>query len=310
VNQEVLAIDIGGTNIRGAVIDQRGQIKHQARQASGFSNLPITNPLLTNRAILQEICDFIHEMLKNHRTTNKVGVGFPGFIEHTSGLLIASPNLPTLISFPLAERLSQLSGKVVSVHNDGLCAAVGEFHFGVGSTINTHSLLHCTLGTGIGGGLVLQDQPYVGENGMALELGHIKVESPGLACGCGTSGCLETRASATAVMKEYLRQTGEQRPALAIYEQAQSGDETASAILKQAGNYLGFGIAQAVTLLDIRHISIGGGLANAWPLLEPAIQEALSEKLYPALHSRVQVHQSMLMDDAGILGAAVLANQM
>ena len=308
MSHEVLAIDIGGTNIRGAIVDQQGYIHEQIRQKSNFTDFPHTDPTITNQLIIHQICTFITSLIGSQNTIKKVAVGFPGFIHQPSGILIASPNIPSLIDYPLADQLSRTSGYEVTVYNDGLCAAVGEFHFGVGFTSKMASLLHCTLGTGIGGGLVLQGKPYTGERGMALELGHVKVEAHGRSCGCGSRGCLETRASASAVVADYKQHTGQQKQAKEIYECALRGDKTASVVIQRAGWYLGLGIAQAATLLDIGHFSIGGGLANAWPLLEPAIHEALSDKLFPAQRSQIRIHKSKCMDDAGILGAVILAN--
>ncbi len=307
MNQVVLAMDIGGTNMRAAIVDRQGCILEQSRQPSDFAHLPIDDPEATNQIIIDQICAFISTMINQHSPINQVSIGFPGFIRSNSNVLLASPNIPTLIHYPLADAINRQSGLAVSIQNDGLCAAVGEFYFGIGAQISANSLFHITLGTGIGAGLVLQGKPYAGETGMALEFGHIKIESAGRTCGCGSRGCLETRASATAIIKDYELCTGRKCQAEAIFQYAAGGQKTALKIIKQAGWYLGLGIAQAATLLDIRHYSISGGLANAWRLLKPAIQEALVENLSPAQRSQITIHQSLCMDDAGILGAAVLA---
>jgi len=300
-------MDIGGTNMRAAIINSAGEILAQDRQPSHFSELPIDDPQVTNKTITSQICHFITKMCSKPNAPQQVGIGFPGFIRGTTGVLLSSPNMPTLNNFPLAEVISRETGLAVTIQNDGLCAAVGEYHFGVGRCIDESSLLHITLGTGIGGGLVLQGKPYSGETGMALEFGHIKIEATGLVCGCGSSGCLETRASATAVINNYQQRTGLKRQAKEIFGLARDADKNALEVLQQAGWFLGCGIAQAATLLDIGHYSIGGGLANAWLLLEPSIQNALGEKLFSAQRAQVHIHHSQCLDDAGILGAAMLA---
>jgi len=306
LSRDVLAIDIGGTNMRGAVVDHRGCLHRLDSQPSGFAKLPVTDLITSNQIITNRICSFIDSLLGEQTVIMNVGIGFPGFIHGQTGVIIASPNIPSLLNYPLAETLSRLSGYQVTVHNDGLCAAVGEYHFGIGTRIHSNNLLHSTLGTGIGGGLVLGGKPYSGESGMALEFGHIKVEYPGRACGCGSSGCLETRASATAVVYDYKQRTGRDQTAKENFQLAAGTDRTAREVIERAGWFLGLGIAQAASLLDVGHYSIGGGLANAWSLLEPAIHTALAEKLFAAQYSQIRIHKSLCMNDAGILGAALL----
>jgi len=309
LSRDILAIDIGGTNMRGAIVDHQGCLHRLDCQPSGFAKLPVTDLTTSNQIITNRICSFIDSLIGKQTVIRKIGIGFPGFIHGHNGVIIASPNIPSLLNYPLAGTLSRLSGYQVTVHNDGLCAAVGEYHFGIGTRIDSDSLLHSTLGTGIGGGLILGGKPYSGESGMALEFGHIKVEYPGQACGCGSSGCLETRASATAVVRDYKQRCGHIRTAEQIFQLATDSDKTAREVIAQAGWFLGIGIAQTACILDVGHYSIGGGLANAWSLLEPAIHAALAEKLFAAQCSQIHIHKSLCMDEAGILGAALLANE-
>jgi glucokinase len=234
------------------------------------------------------------------------GIGFPGFFKGDSGVLTASPNLPYLHDFPLASRLSEVLGMPVFACNDAMLAALGEHRFGAGKGLR--NLLHLTLGTGIGGGLVLDGRPYAGESGMAMEIGHLRVERDGRLCGCGGHGCLEAYASATAVAARFRELSGEAcEDARAVYRLAKEGNPDARRVFIEAGGFLGRGIAEAVKLLDVGHVSISGGLSHAWDMLYPSMLEAVDAGLIVPQKTRVAIMPSTLGDDAGLLGAAVYA---
>ncbi|WP_018293743.1 ROK family protein [Mariprofundus ferrooxydans] len=293
----ILAADIGGTNIRTAVVDSDGTLLHEHNVTARLSD-----PDLSADAIITIIADLLRPMLKHHITA--VGLGFPGFFRGDSGILAASPNLPNISELALADRLHEALDLPVAVQNDALCAALGEHQFGAGR--GSQNLLHMTLGTGIGGGLILNNRAWSGEFGMAMEIGHLRVAEERL-CGCGLHGCLETYASATAVCRLYQEETGEQHSAEAIYQLAVAGDQQAKTIIEQAGHYLGAAIAEAIKLLDIHNVTISGGLTGAWPLLHPALVKTLDERLIPPLRSTVNVYRTTLGDHAGLLGASVIA---
>jgi len=194
------------------------------------------------------------------------------------------------------------------MQNDALCAAIGEHRFGAGK--GRPNLLHITLGTGIGGGLILNNTPYTGENGMAMEFGHLSVEYDDSArsCGCGSKGCVEAYASATAISARYFEVSGIKADSKDIYARASQGDHTAKEIIESAGRYLGMAIAEAVKLLDIHSVTISGGLSGAWPLLHPAVTSSLEANLIPPLKGKINVLRSTLDDNAGLLGAAALVS--
>lgn len=293
----ILAADIGGTNVRAAAIDSDGTVLHEQRVTARLSE-----PGLSAEAIITIITDLLHPMLKYNITA--VGLGFPGFFRGDSGILAASPNLPNISELALADRLHETIGIPVAAQNDALCAAVGEHQFGAGR--GSQNLLHITLGTGIGGGLILNNRAWSGEYGMAMEIGHLHVADERL-CGCGLRGCLEAYASATAISNRYQEETGAQQSAAAIYQLAVAGDQQAKTIIEQAGHYLGTAIAEAIKLLDIHNVTISGGLTGAWPLLHPALIKTLNERLIPPLRNSVNVYQTTLGDHAGLLGASVIA---
>ncbi|MDQ6967538.1 MAG: ROK family protein, partial [Mariprofundaceae bacterium] len=198
MNNVVLAADIGGTNIRAAVIDKAGNIYDEKRLQVHFSDGNVTES-----NVIQTLTDFFNVFIKRQPEIKAVGIGFPGFFIGNSGVLASSPNLPNLHNFKLAHMLSYVLNLPVTAQNDALCAAIGELHFGAAKGLE--NLLHITLGTGVGGGLVLNHTPYTGEGGMAMEFGHLRVchDTSAHLCGCGGHGCVEAYASASAVASHY-----------------------------------------------------------------------------------------------------------
>jgi len=298
----VLGVDVGGTNIRLAIVDAQGQIGERSSKQTDLSRLD-------GRDAAQHVLDTLSEamlpMLEKHPQITAIGIGFPGFFDNKTGRMIASPNIPGLRDFALADALNKRLQRTIYVQNDASLAALGEFHFGAVQGLN--SLLHLTLGTGIGGGLILNGKMYGGDGGMAMEIGHMHIAPEGRICGCGNTGCLETYASATAVSERYFEQTGKQLSAREICLLAKQNDQQALTIVQEAGHYLGRAIAETVKLLDVRHVSISGGLSQAWPLLFPALSQALEKHLIPPLRGQIHVRHSILNDDVGILGAATFA---
>ncbi len=296
---QVLGVDVGGTNIRTALISPSGKILQQHRSQLDLAASGATAEQLL-ATLVAEIAPQLHH-------AQAVGIGFPGFFRGQSGVLAASPNLPALREFPLTGALSERLHCTVEAQNDALCAALGELHFGVAK--NCDNLLHITLGTGVGGGLVLHGQAFYGEGGMACEFGHLRVDHSHDArlCGCGQYGCLETMASATAICQRYHAITGKKLSAQAIGQLAEAGNEVAQMVFQQAGEALGIAIAETVKLLDVRHVSISGGVSNSWELLAPSLRASLEARLLPPQKHTINIMRSTLDDQGGILGAASLA---
>jgi len=308
-----LALDVGGTHIRLAVVDGAGHIHARRKYKASLSRLKTSSGEKAGEKILEILTASITEMRAKHPDIQTAGIGFPGFFRQQTGSLASSPNIPQLVEFPLAERLSRALILPVFVQNDATLTALGEFRFGAGKGLD--SLLHLTLGTGIGGGLVLNGVPYFGEGGLAMEIGHLCVASagnrPAKICGCGGTGCLETYASAPAVAARYADISGcPGIDAKDVYLRAKKNDARARQALEEAGNYLGYAIAQAIKLLDVHHISISGGLAGAWDILAPSLLKSMDAHLIPPLKGMATIHPSRLGDDAGLLGAAALALSM
>jgi len=298
----VLAADVGGTNMRAAIVAADGTII-----GNQSSHIEIGDRSLDADSLVERLAGFFSGIIASAPAVSAIGIGFPGFFVGNTGLLTSSPNLPNLANLPISERLANALQLPVYAQNDALCAAIGEHRFGAGR--GASSLLHITLGTGIGGGLILNGLPYAGEGGMAMEFGHMRIVrgSEARPCGCGGKGCLEAHASATAVATRYAEITGTQTDSRDIYDRALAGDRNAGAIIETAGGYLGMAIAEAVKLLDVHTVTVSGGLTGAWQIFQPAMMDALNSNLIPPLKNRVHVLASTLNDNAGLLGAATLA---
>ena len=299
----VLAADVGGTNIRAAVIDPDGSIRKEQRVQADLSAADVSED-----DVIDALESALSGLIGDEKSITAIGIGFPGFFRGDSGIIASSPNIPALWDFALAEALAVRMKLPVSVQNDGLCAAIGEHQFGVGE--ERSNLLHITLGTGIGCGLILNNQPFTGDNGMAMEFGHLCVHTGDKArlCGCGNHGCVEAYASATAISSRYATQSGQNRDAASIYELACQSNKAAINVFEEAGMYLGLAIAEAVKLLDIHLVSISGGLTGAWPLLHAPLISALEANLISPHRGKVIVRRSSLNDNAGLRGAAVIAH--
>lgn len=302
----VLAADIGGTNIRMGIVDPHGHIAAESRVQADLSLHDATSQAAAETHVLRVLAEAFRPQIDAHQI-EQAGIGFPGFFHSSTGLLASSPNLPLLRDFALAARLTDALGIDVVVENDALCAAIGEQKFGAGQ--GCANLLHITLGTGIGSGLILNHIPYSGEHGMAMEFGHLCIEHhDGRLCGCGNFGCVEAYASASALIKRFNEICKcEISDAKTIFEQAREGHACAVTITHEAGMYLGMAIAEAVKLLDVTTITISGGLTGGWDILYPELVRELNENLIPPLKGRVEVRRTRLNDLGGLLGAAAIA---
>jgi glucokinase len=169
------------------------------------------------------------------------------------------------------------------------------------------NLIYLGLGTGVGGGLILNGQPFQGQHGVAMEVGHIIVKPQGRQCGCGNLGCMEQYASASGVAITYFESTGQRYHAGEIANRAKTGDQAAIAAYALAGASLAQALAHILKVIDVTEVVIGGGMSAAWSLMQPAFQQQLEQDLIPALRGKVNVHTSNMGDQAGVIGAAMLA---
>ncbi|MBU7006267.1 ROK family protein [Phosphitispora fastidiosa] len=308
----VIGIDLGGTNIKGALLDLDGGIIEK-REIPTLAN---AGP----EAVAGRIAGMITELEAAVRDTGKsvagVGIGVPGQPERSTGEVIFAPNLYWR-NVPLVKYLRRYTGLPVFLENDANVAALGEQWRGAGQ--GSANMVMVTIGTGIGGGIVLDGRLYTGSNGAAGELGHAVIEPAGPQCSCGRRGCLETLTSATAMVRmarEALDRgvktelsKEENLEARDIIMAAQAGDRLALDIVEKAAYYLGIGLGNIINILNPDTIVIGGGVSRAGELLfEPLCRNARANCLDCA-GSIVRIVPAQLGNDAGFVGAAKLVLQ-
>lgn len=299
-----LGIDVGGTNLRMGVFDGL-QLLHQQRIQADFSQLCQHQPEHALALIIDMLAQQIASILQQFPQIERLGIGFPGFIDPLSQAVVQSPNLPGLHHAQIAPLLSQRIQRPVHIDNDALCAAYAEYHL---AQLNSpDSLMYIGLGTGIGGGMIYRGVPFPGEHGVAMEFGHIIVQPAGRVCGCGNRGCVEQYASAGGIMQNYRLSTGKNLTALQIAQQAEQGQVAAQQALADAGQYLAIAIAHAAKIVDIKHWILGGGVMQAHQWIVPALQHQLELDLIPVLRGQLVIRVSQSDDIAGMLGAALLA---
>jgi len=301
----IFAADLGGTHLRAATVDQEGRIHSRFKQ-----NTP---QVADANAIVDAIVSAVREFQKAAEIS-AVSLVVPGTVKVEEGAVVKAPNLPCLDGFPLAAALTDQLDLPAILENDANAAAVGEMW--QGAAVGCHTIICVTLGTGVGGGIILDGKLWRGVDGSAAEIGHMCVDPfGGVACTCGSRGCLEVFASATAIVRmtreasprypDSVLQGNEDRTAEMIFEAGQQGDELALEIFRRMGVYLGIGIANLINILNPEIIVIGGGVVNGWELFEKHMHQQVEERAFPLL--RVKIARAKCGDDAGLLGAARLA---
>jgi glucokinase len=298
----VIAADLGGTNLRSAAVNESGEILYR-------TNAPTPRP-----GTPAAVADLIGRLAEDCRANAgaeaaSFGIAVPAILEASCGHIFISPNLPLLNGSCFGDLIAARTGLKISVENDANAAAIGE-HW-LGASRGTANSLCVTLGTGVGGGLILEGQLYRGSIGTAGEIGHICVEKDGLPCGCGSRGCLEQYASATAIAR-MARERGVSLPegssgSAAVYEAAKAGNADAADVFRIAAEYLGLALAGLVNVLNPEAIVIGGGAAAAWDLFSGPLTAELESRAFGPPTEGLRVVRAMLGDDAGLLGAARIA---
>jgi glucokinase len=314
MDRVVIGVDIGGTNLRAALIDRNGKIvSRKSRSSDAKKGIEY---------VMENLISLLTEIIEDE-TISGIGIGIPGIIDVDNGILTQAPNISEVKNYPIKENLIHELGSAidVTIENDANCAALGEWWLGAGKHAN--SLIILTLGTGLGGGIILNGELWRGINGMAGEIGHMTIDPCGPKCNCGNFGCLESFASAEAIrrmVKEGLRNkalntilrneikrvTIHNIPEI-VGKAAKMGDKFSHEIWKTVGKALGIAIANLTNLLNVEMIIIGGGLSNSCELfISSAMIEAKKRGLRAPMEN-VEIKKCELGDDAGLLGAAYLA---
>jgi glucokinase len=239
----------------------------------------------------------------------------PGTVDNQNAVVVQAPNLPSLTNFPLKAVLEERFGWPVLLENDANAAAVGEMW--LGAARGCRDVVSVTLGTGVGGGVILDGKLWRGAHGSAGEIGHTTVDPfSGLKCKCGNVGCLELFASATAIVRmtrENLPQfpqsvlNREELTAERVYDAGREGDELALSVFKRFGTYLGIGLANLINIIDPEIIVIAGGAVNGWDLFACDMRREVNERAVRVTAQQVKIAAAECGDNAGLLGAARLA---
>lgn len=309
-----IGIDLGGTNCRGALVDSTGRILASRRMKTRM-DLGLEN-------FLDRMLAFCRELGSSGASASipvdALGIGVPGIIS-SDGVVRVSPNLPALDNAPLAKLLSERLELPVNLVNDANAIAWGEGLFGAGRQFS--SFLVVTLGTGVGGGLLLDRQLWEGLDGMAGEVGHMMVEPAGRPCGCGSRGCLEQYASATGIVKtvrlameagesSLLSSTpGGKLNSHRVGMAAREGDSVALAAMAEAGRRLGQVLGGIANLLNLDGVVVTGGASESFDLMEPEMTAELHRRAFAIVADRLRIVRGELGDNAGILGAAAIMDR-
>ena len=308
-----LVVDLGGTKIITAVVFPDGSVVSR--------NYCLTLANEGPEAVINRVLSGIDEVLAKTRikTSNLCGLGIAaaGIIDTTNGVIKTSPNLPGWCDIPLRDILANELGIAVYIINDASAAALGEHRFGAGKGVD--NLIYLTVSTGIGGGIIIAGELYLGTDGCAGELGHMTIESQGPKCNCGNSGCLEVLASGTAMAKEAKRRLGQGEvssiltlvdgmpgdiTAKTVAMAAKQGDALACDVVARTANYLGIGLANLINIFNPDVIVIGGGVSKIGEMLLKPAREVAKKKAFQMPAQTVRILRARLGDNAGIIGAA------
>jgi glucokinase len=313
VASNTIGIDVGGTKVLGGVVNASGEILTTARRDT---------PREGGRALTQTIADVANELLSAY-PVESIGVSAAGFISSDRQTILATPNIAGWNGVNLDKELTQILGKRIVLENDANAAAWGEFKFGAGRGRNDLMLL--TLGTGVGGGLILAGSLFRGAFGIGAELGHMRLVPDGHLCGCGIRGCLEQYASGSALLR-HAREAISASPDIArnllargdgsleglkgehITDAAREGDPVALAAFNTMASYLGAGIASLCAVIDPSCIVLGGGVIDAGEIfLGPTREAALRLIPFSGKHPYPEIIAAELGNSAGLVGVADLS---
>jgi len=311
---KVIGIDIGGTNLRGALANKDGDILKRMKILSHADQ--------GIEKLIDNLAGFIKDISEGENVRD-IGLGIPGIIDSKNGIITQAPNILNVHDYPLRAALNKKLGSDIHlvIENDSNSAAVGEWW--IGASKNVNSMIMITMGTGVGGGIVLDGKLWTGADGMAGEIGHMTIYPDGAKCNCGNYGCLESYASASAIrrmvreglenkslntkLRESIRNAKLEDIPEIVMEAASEGDSFSLGIWQEVGKALGIAIASLVNLLNIEMVVIGGGVSNAWDLFIDATYEEAHRRAFRAPMKRAKIKRGLLGDDAGILGSAHLA---
>ncbi len=308
-----VGVDVGGTKVLGGVVDASGKVLATSRRDT---------PREGGSELTKTIAAVALELMREHSIT-AVGVSAAGFVSSDRKTMLATPNIADWNGVQLDLELTKLIGLPVVIENDANAAAWGEAKFGAGR--NQAHMMMLTIGTGVGGGIVINDELYRGAFGVAAEFGHLRVVPEGHLCGCGARGCFEQYASGSALLR-HAHEAISASPDLArnllargdgtidgltgqaITDAAREGDAVALAAFQTTAQYLGAGIASLAALLDPSCVVVGGGVIDAGEILLAPTREAMKRYMpFAGKHPYPEIVAAELGNEAGLVGVADLA---
>jgi glucokinase len=292
----VIGVDVGGTKVLAAIVSGDGSLGARLERATDVSS---------EEALLAMLDEVVEKLRAGDPEVAALGFGLPSRIDQRRGRAVASVNIP-LTGVDFRDRMRERHGLPVGIDNDANAAAIAEWH--AGAARGTSDVVMLTLGTGVGGGLILAGKPYRGATGSGAELGHIVLELDGPPCRCGGRGHLESFAAGPAADSAARDLYGSGSNAHDLVRQARAGDPQAVGALSRIGRYLGAGVASFVNVLEPELIVIGGGFGEAAGecLLGPAREVLAQDGLSPGRET-VRLVEAQLGTDAGVIGAGMLA---
>jgi glucokinase len=305
----ILAADVGGTNIRTALLDTEGKILQSLKRPTLAHK---GKEVLISR-LVQMFRDTLREGGVSLNKVAGIGVGFPGPLDVDRGIVFNPPNLKGWLEVPLKDLLEGEMKRPVVVENDANAAALGEYWKGAGR--GTRSLVCITLGTGVGGGVVLEGRVWHGAKGIAGEIGHMTLIKNGRKCGCGNRGCLEAYGSSRGIIttmhelleRHHIKPEGAIR-LRTMGKWARTGDSTLGGLARraitEAGVSLGIVIANVANLLNPEMFVLSGGITNLGEHLFVPIREEVKKRALPRAVEGLKIVRAELGDSAGIVGAA------
>lgn len=300
-----LGVDLGGTRVRAGVLTEDGQLLARESRSTGAQNGP--------EAVLANLNEVVSVSLATigigPREVTAIGLGAPGPLDRSRGLVLSPPHLPGWREVPVVEIVSRRWGRPVFLENDANAAAIGEARLGAGR--GRSPLLYVTVSTGIGAGIVLDDHLYRGFSDAAGELGQIVIDPEGAPCGFGRRGCLESVASGSGV----LRLAREMRPgenftgAEEVFAQAEAGQAWALSLVQGSAMAVGRALGNAINLLNPAVVVVGGGVSRAGPIWWEPLRREVDRTAWPTSLRNLSFGPAALGDDAGVVGAGLLAIQ-
>lgn len=310
----VLGIDPGGTKIALAAVNRRGAILLRSEVPS-----PAMDGNAMLRALLELVAGGVASCAADDLHVKAIGIGAAGFILHHQGLLVESPNIAWSM-LPLRDIVAERTGLPTFLDNDANVAAIGERFAGAARDVD--DFVYLTVGTGIGGGAFIGGEVFRGHKWSAAEFGHITIEANGPECACGRRGCLEALASGTAMERRavsvarenpgsLLYELSVSKPELvsgeAVSQAAQKGDPAALAAFADVAYYLGLGIVNLILIFDPEMVVLGGGVSRSGHLLLDGVRRTVAEHGIASVVRDVEIVVSTVGNDAGMMGAAVMA---